>query len=69
MTKTTPEKSKARENNERERGGEEGSLTETEMSGGIHAALPALGMRSHQTIAKADEAFGSRAAQLCGLIR
>ena len=53
----------------RERGGEEGSLTETEMSGGIHAALPALGKRSHQTIAKADEAFGSRAAQLCGLIR
>ena len=55
----------------RERGEEEGSLTETEMSGGIHAALPALGigMRSHQTTAKADEAFGSRAAQLCGLIR
>ena len=67
MTKTTPEKSKARENNGS--GEEEGSLTETEMRGGIHAALPALGMRSDQTIAKADEAFGSRAAQLCGLIR
>ena len=69
MTKTTPEKSKARENNERGEEEEEGSLTEAEMSGGIHAALPALEMRSHQAIAKADEAFGSRAAQLCGLIR
>ena len=43
MTKTTPEKSKARENNERGEEAEEGSLTETEMSGGIHAALPAPG--------------------------
>ena len=43
MTKTTPEKSKARENNERE----EGSLTE--MNDGSHAALPVLGTPESQS--------------------
>ena len=57
MTKTTPEKSKARENNERE----EGSLTE--MNDGSHAAPPVLGTPSHKATAKADVVFGPSAAR------
>ena len=47
MTKTTPEKSKARENNERDREREEGSLTE--MNDGSHAAPPVLGTPESQS--------------------
>ena len=63
MTKTTPEKSKARENNESERG------ALSAIDDGIHVATTRSRDAGSVTRAEADVAFGPPAAQLCGLIR